>query len=822
MKFGHFDDDKREYVIETPATPYPWINYLGNTDFYSIISHTAGGYSFYRDALLRRLTRYRYNNVPLDNTGRLFYIRDGETLWSPAWKPAKTPLDAYECRHGLGYTRIKGAKNGVTAEVCFFVPLETNAEVQVLRLKNDAVQAKKLSVFAAVEFCLWNALDDMTNFQRNYSLAEMEIEPGVIYHKTEYRERRNHYSFYAASLPHQGFDTDRDSFLGPDNNYDRPAAVTENKPRNSVADGWSPIACHQYEITLAPGEEKTVIFVLGYVENPEAEKWEKEGIINKKSARALIKRLTVPRAVEEALAALSRHWDTLLGNFCLKSGSAELNRMVNIWNQYQNVITFNISRSASYFESGIGRGVGFRDTNQDILGCTHQIPDRVRQRLLDVAATQLESGGAYHQYQPLTKRGNSAVGGNFNDDPLWLILAVAAYLKETGDWSILAEKVDFENDARLAAPLFEHLRRAFHHVVDRKGPHGLPLIGRADWNDCLNLNCFSATPDESFQTCTTKDGKTAESVLIAGMFVQIGADYVEIARRSGFTDEAAWAEKEIAVMEKAVLDHGWDGDWYLRAYDDAGAKVGSRECEDGKIFIESQGYCAWAGIGQDKGYPDKALAAVEKHLGTKHGIVLVWPAYKRYHLELGEVSTYVPGYKENGGVFCHNNPWIMIADSMNGHANRAWKYYKSITPAFRENISEVHRLEPYVYAQMIAGKEAGRHGEAKNSWLTGTASWNFVAVSQWILGIRPGFDGLVIDPKLPDEVPEITVERTFRGAFYIIHVKKQSKEAVRIVSAVCDGQSLNLLHDGTVLAPMSRSESGQAVYHNIEIILGKA
>jgi cellobiose phosphorylase len=274
-------------------------------------------------------------------------------------------------------------------------------------------------------------------------------------------------------------------------------------------------------------------------------------------------------------------------------------------------------------------------------------------------------------------------------------------------------------------------------------------------------------------------------------------------------------------MERAVLEHGWDGDWYLRAYNDAGEKVGSTECEDGKIFIESQGYCAMAGIGQNRGYPDKALAAVEKHLATQHGIVLVWPAYKRYHLELGEVSTYLPGYKENGGIFCHNNPWIMIADAGRGHANRAWQYYKSITPAFRENISDVHRLEPYVYAQMIAGKEAGRQGEAKNSWLTGTASWTFVAVSQWILGIRPGFDGLVIDPKLPDEITEFTVERKFRGAFYIIHVTKQSKDASRIVSAVCDERQLPLLHDGTVLAPISRSETGKAVYHNIDIIMGK-
>jgi cellobiose phosphorylase len=821
MKFGHFDDESREYVIETPHLPYPWINYLGNTDFFSIISHTAGGYSFYRDALLRRITRYRYNNVPLDNTGRLFYISDGETLWSPGWKPAKTPLDSYECRHGLGYTKIRGAKNGVAAELLAFVPINATAEVQRLVLKNTSGAPKKLKLFAMVEFCLWNALDDMTNFQRNFSTGEVEIEPTVVYHKTEYRERRDHYSFYAVNAPHQGYDTDRETFLGLDNNYDRPQTVVEGKPRQSVADGWSPIASHYFEIDLAAGEEKTLIFVLGYVENKLEEKFEKPGIINKKQAKEIMKRFATAAAVDEALAGLARQWDGLLGNYCLKSSLPELNRMVNVWNQYQCIVTFNISRSASYFESGIGRGIGFRDTNQDILGSVHQIPERARARLLDVAATQLASGGAFHQYQPLTKRGNAAIGGNFNDDPLWLVMAAAAYLKETGDWSLLDEKVDFENNSALAAPFFEHLRRAFHHVIDRKGPHGLPLIGRADWNDCLNLNCFSLNPDDSFQTSTNKDGKTAESVFIAGMFVLIGKDYVEIAKRRGLSDEAALAEKEITVMEKAIIDHGWDGDWYLRAYNDAGEKVGSAECDEGKIFIETQGFCSMARIGLDRNYPQQSLDSVEKHLATKHGIDLVWPAFTRYHLELGEVSTYLPGYKENGGIFSHNNPWVMIGEAVNGRGNKAWKYYKALAPAFREHISEVHRLEPYVYPQMIAGKEAKRHGEAKNSWLTGSAAWNFVAISQWILGVRPGFDGLVIDPKLPDEITEFSVERKYRGAFYVIHVKKTSKDADRITAATIDGQKLPLLHDASVLAPIGRSRTAEPSYHNIEITMGK-
>ncbi|HEQ72331.1 MAG TPA: glycosyl transferase, partial [Spirochaetia bacterium] len=613
-----------------------------------------------------------------------------------------------------------------------------------------------------------------------------------------------------------GYDTDRESFLGLNNGYDHPVAVYDGKSRNSVADGWSPIASYMFNLTLAPGEQKELIFTLGYVENEDDEKWERPGVINKKKAQALIKKYGKREDVERSFKELKTYWDTLLDNYKILSALPELNRMVNIWNQYQCIITYHIARSASYFESGVGRGIGFRDTNQDILGSMHQIPALIKERILDVAATQLSNGGAYHQYQPLTKRGNDLIGSNFNDDPLWLILAVSAYLKETGDWAILDQKVDFENNPTLADSLYEHLRRAFNYIVERKGPHGLPLIGRADWNDCLNLNCFSKESGESFQTVTNKDGNTAESVLIAGMFVYIGREYVEIARRRGNKDEAAAAEKEIAAMETAIETHGWDGEWYLRAYDDSSRKVGSNDCEDGKIFIESQGFCSMAQVGKKKGYPITALNAVEKHLATPHGIVLLWPAYTQYYLHLGEISSYPEGYKENGGVFCHNNPWIMIAEAIADRPEKAFDYYKRTAPAFRESISEVHRLEPYVYAQMIAGKEAGRMGEAKNSWLTGTAAWNFVAISQWIIGIRPDYDGLLIDPKLPSDLSDITVERKFRGTRYTIRIRTEKKGATQIVKATCDGEQLPIEPAQPLVIPVQENRS----HCTIDIIMG--
>ena len=772
MEYGHFDDANREFVITNPATPFPWINYLGNEDFFSLISNTAGGYSFYKDAKFRRITRYRYNGVPMDNGGRYFYIKDGDTVWNPGWKPCRTTLDSYECRHGMGYTRIKGSKNGITAEALFFVPLHTWAEVQKVTLRNDTDSVRHLQLFSFLEWCLWNAQTDMENFQRNLSTGEVEIENGgqVIYHRTEYRERRNHYAFYAASCPVDGFDSDRESFLGMYNGFDTPDAVLEGRCRQSVAHGWSPIASHMVEVDLQPGEQRDIIFLLGYVENPDDEKWEAPYIINKTRAHELIGRFSTAEAVNAAFAELRQMWDDLLGRFSVRSGDERLDRMVNTWNQYQCMITFCFSRSASFFESGIGRGMGFRDSNQDLLGFVHQVPSRARQRIIDIASTQFPDGGCYHQYQPLTKRGNNDIGGGFNDDPMWLIYGTVAYIKETGDFSILDEAVPFDNQEGTEVSLMDHLRVSFSHVVNHRGPHGLPLIGRADWNDCLNLNCFSTDPDESFQTTENKtQGTQAESLMIAGLFVYCGQMYVELCQRLGMTDEARRAQESIDEMKAAVVRHGWDGDWYLRAYDFFGGKVGSKENEEGKIFIESQGWCSMARIGCEEHMPERALDAVKELLDSEHGMVLNYPAYTRYHLELGEQSSYPMGYKENGGIFCHNNPWVIIGETLCGRGNDAWAHYTKIAPAWIRD-QKLHRTEPYVYAQCLAGKESAMPGEAKNSWLTGTAAWNWITVTQHILGIQPTYDGLTVDPCIPSSLRQYTVRRHFRDADYTITI----------------------------------------------------
>ena len=799
MRYGHFDDQYREYVITRPDTPLPWINYLGCESYFGIISNTAGGYSFYRDARLRRLTRYRYNHAPFDVGGRYLYLRDNNNgkFWSPSWQPTRLELDDYECRHGLGYTVIQSRFSRIESEICYFVPLGETLEIWKLRFTNHRRSSASLSVFSGIEFCLWDAQDDATNFQRNFNIGEVEVANGIIYHKTEYRERRNHFAYFACSEKLAGFDTQRDAFLGAYRGWENPAAVACGKSFNSIAHGWAPVGSHHVRVRLQPGATREIIFLLGYHENPTDRKFNPPDseTINKQTVKPIIARYLKRQNVATAFEKLRRHWDGLLSVCQVRTPDIHTNRMVNVWNAYQCMATFNLSRSASFFESGIGRGLGFRDSNQDLLSCVQMVPSRARERLLDLAATQLKSGGAFHQYQPLTRRGNNEVGTNFNDDPHWLILGVAAYLKETGDWSILDERVPFENEPGTERSLYEHLRRSFHYTLERLGPHGLPLIGRADWNDCLNLNCFSEAPGQSFQTTTNQDDKVAESVFIAGLFVIAGKELAIISRRLGRTREAQHCLTQTTRMEKTILRHGWDGAWFVRAYDDFGRPVGSKVCREGKIFIESQGICVMAGVGLKDGKARKALHSVQRHLATEHGIVLHQPAYSKYYLHLGEISSYPAGYKENAGIFCHNNPWIMIAETLVGNGNRAFDYYRHINPSAREKLSDLHRCEPYVYAQMIAGKDAPTHGEAKNSWLTGTAAWNYFAITQWILGIRAEYDGLRVDPVIPAKWKSFTVTRRFRDNTYVIQVRNPKGRQRGVAKLVVDGKAIrgNLL-----------------------------
>ena len=802
MKYGHFDDQAREYVITRPDTPLPWINYIGCQDYFGILSATAGGYSYYRDARKRRITRGRYNNVPMDFGGRYIYLRDDRSgdYWSPSWMPTQSALDSFECRHGMGYSTISSKNAGIAASTRYFVPLDETLEIWQLTLTNERSEAAEMSVFSSVEFCLWEANDDATNFQRNFNTGQVEVEDEVIYHKTEYRERRNHFAWFACSENLAGFDTQREDFLGPWRGWDRPQVVEAGKSDNSIAHGWSPIGSHHVKVALKPGESRQIVFVLGYFENPQDEKFDPPGsqTINKRLVKPMIAKYRDPAEADAAFAKLGAYWDGLLGIYQVATPDEHTNRMVNVWNAYQCMATFNMSRSASTFESGIGRGLGFRDSNQDLLGFVHMVPERARQRILDLAATQLESGGAYHQYQPLTKKGNDASAAiSTTIRTGWSSALPNTSRKPATSPSSTSWCLRFDARHRGAAlrasqaldPVRARPARPARPAADRPG-----RLERLPQPQLLLDQSGPVLPDHD------KQGRQDRRIRLHRRPVGACRQGTGRHRRAAGSGRGRrdLSRQRPPEMEQTVREHGWDGEWFLRAYDDFGRKVGSKECEEGKIFIEPQGYCVLAGIGLDDGKARKALDSVAKHLATPHGIVLHQPAYTHYYIEYGEISTYPPGYKENAGIFCHNNPWVIIAETMLGNGDGAFDYYGRINPSAREEISEVHRCEPYVYAQMIAGRDAPTHGEAKNSWLTGTAAWNYYAVTQWILGIRPDYDGLRVAPVVPESWQGFSVSRRFRGVTYDITVKRGGPG--NAVSLTVDGKAI----DGDLVPPPAK------------------
>lgn len=788
--YGHFDDANREYVITRPDTPLPWLNFLGQDEYFALCTNTAGGYSFYKDARLRRLTRYRYNEMPYDNNGRYLFIKDGETVWNPGWKPTKTKLDRYECRHGLGYSRVTGEKNGLESSVLYFVPPGENLEIWQTRLTNKSSARKTFKLFSFVEFCLYDAQNDATNYQRTYSIGEVEIEGSAIYHKTEFRERRDHYTMFACTRRIDGFDTSRDAFVGVHNGIHEPQAVAAGKPSNSHAHGWNPIGSHYLEITLAPGETTSFSFILAYVV-VDGPKYVAPHVINKANAKKILDKYATDAAVDKAFAAVKAIWDKNLSAFQLETPCPIMNRMGNAWNQAQCMATFNLSRSASLFESGIGRGMGYRDSNQDLLGFVHMVPDRARQRILDIAATQMSSGLCFHQYQPLTKKGNNEIGGGFMDDHLWLILSTTAYIKETGDDSILSEKIGYADVKEKTATLMDHLELSIRYTLENRGPHNLPLIGHADWNDCLNLNCFSTEPNESFQTAThNAEEEVAESLMIAGLFLKACQDMKALYAHLGQPAKGEEVQASYDEMLDAVETHGWDGAWYRRAYDAFQNPIGSKENKEGQIYIESQGWLVMGGAGRENGRAAKTLESVHERLYTENGCVLQQPPYQTYHVHLGEVSSYPPGYKENAGIFCHNNPWIHLALMQMGNGDRAYEYYLSVCPAAKEDKIETYRGEPYMYSQMIAGRDSPTPGEAKNAGLTGTAAWTFLTISQGFAGIKPDYDGLRLDPCIPASWPQIKVTRKFRGKTFNITVQNPNQKTKGIKSLKLNGQTI--------------------------------
>jgi cellobiose phosphorylase len=782
-KYGYFDRRNREFVITRPDTPTPWINYLGAEEYCALMSNTAGGYSFHRDPRDRRITRFRYNNIPPDRPGRYIYVRDQEngTYWSATWQPVvQAKRYRYECRHGLGYTKILSESQGIATETTYFVPLQENVEFWVAKVRNTSKKTRKLTLFTYAEFCLWHAEMDMTDFQYTLNIAKAELDGNIIFHETEYAPdaQRFNLSFFASSKKPSGYDCDREAFIGPYRSEADPRAVTEGRSFNSFSSGGNPIASMAIDLSLDPGQEKDVVFILGVADR-------------KSQARAIAKKYKSVTAVIKKLGELKRYWEASLGTYQVKTPDADVDIMVNTWNQYQCRTTFNWSRFASYYEAGIGRGMGFRDSNQDTLGVVHSIPKRVKERIKELAANQFKNGSSYHKFFPLTKTGEK---GGYSDDPLWLILAVAGYIKETGDRAFLNERVSYIDGGK--GIMYEHLKRAIDFVWSERGEKGFTLMRFADWNDCLNLGT---------------DNERAETTWVPELHYLAIREFLRLAdlqeKESDMKKYAALGEK----IKRNFNKRAWDGAWFIRGIDKNGKAVGSKRNKKGKIYLNTQAWAVMSGIADEK-RSFTCMDMVKKHLDSKYGVMLMAPAYSAFDPILGAITTFAPGLKENGGIFCHSNPWAMIAETILGRGDRAFEYYKKILPPVKNRIADTHQTECYVYSQFITGKDNPHFGRARNSWLTGTAAWNMVAISQYILGIRPEHAGLMVNPCIPRAWKRFTVKRKFRNAAYVIEVRNPKRVSRGVQSLIVDGKRVagNIIPD-----------FGDKKTHRVEAVLGR-
>lgn len=766
MKYGYFDDVAKEYVITRPDTPTPWINYIGSGKYGGIVSNTGGGYSFHKDPQNRRVTRYRYNSIPMDRPGRYIYIKDPVTseYWNPGFQPSGTKLDSYSCRHGMGYTVLEGEYKAISSSLTYFVPDDRDFEIWLLKITNTLNVPKKLQIFSYTEFCFWDAIKDQQNVDWVQQINQGRYDDGII---TWYPHFVNDSaSFFATGAQVSSFDTNLETFIGRYRSEANPIAVEQGACSNSISYRTNGVGAFCNEIELKPGESKELVYILGFAENKETIRNDIQQYLDPAEARAALKRL-------------NSHWEDFMGKLHVETPDKDMNRFVNIWNQYQCKTTFNWSRFVSLYQLGLGRGMGIRDSAQDTLGVMHTIPDQAKELIVKLLRCQYTDGRAYHLFFPLT--GEGGVGDApvtkfdwYSDDHLWLILAVNAYVMETGDFDFLEAKIHY-NDKKTEATVWEHLDKALDFTNRHKGPHKIALAGRADWNDTLNLDVGKGL---------------AESVFTAMLFCRAAAEMADLSRYLGRNEDEARFVRMGEQMKNAINESCWDGEWYKRAFDDESNPLGSKENTFGKIFINSQSWAVLGGVSDEK-RSQQCLESVNKYLNTKYGIVTMYPSYVQHDPTKGGITTYPPGAKENGGIFCHTNPWVMIAEVMMGNGNRAFEYYKQLIPAVHNDEADRFEVEPYVYPQNILGKEHPQFGIGRNSWLSGTAAWNMVASCQYILGIRPGYDCLIIDPCIPSEWDGFRATRIFRGAEYRIEVKNDTHVCRGVKKITLNGKEVD-------------------------------
>ncbi len=795
MRYGYFDDATRQYVIERPDTPMSWVNYLGTDQYCAIVSNNAAGYAFHRSPKTGRLLRFRFNSVPMDRPGRYFYLRDAEDgdFWSVSWQPVAKPLDQahYVCAHGPGVTRFESRYRDIEATLRAFVPVGESAEVWELTVKNTGDRPRKLGVFGYAEWCFWHMNQDAFNFQYILYTCRMGAEDGIVDYTVRLWPFEEPKGYFATSLPVTSFDTDREVFLGGYRHEGQPLAVERGRCFDSVAVGGTPCGALHSDIELQPGESRTAVYIIGVGDA-------------QTKGRELRTRLSAPGEIDRELGRLSAYWDQRLNKLRLETPSAEVNSMGNVWNQIQCHTTFSWSRSASFNEAGGRDGLGYRDTCQDTLGVVHAIPEQVKAKLVDLLKAQYSFGAAMHHVQPLEwKQGpHNIAAQHFSDDHLWLLLAIPAYIRETGDFAWLDEQVAFADEGR--ASVYDHLKRAIDFSWSKRGPHGLCLGLAADWNDCLNLRGQGETMFSSF-------------LLLRGLreLIELAERTVHLtpARKHDIEQYGRLRDKLLAV----ISEHAWDGEWFLRGYLDSGRKLGSHESEGSTIFLNAQSWAVLADAAP-RDLLVRAMDSVHRHLATPHGIVLNSPSYTEHDAEVGAITTFPPGLKENGGIFCHANTWAVIAETELGRGDQAFELYRSFLPSAKNDTADLHSMEPYVYAQFVTGQDHPyRFGRARNSWLTGTATWAFVALTQHILGVRAAYDGLVVDPVLPKAWEGFTMTREFRGARYEITVRQGGA-----VSGVSDGATRQLFVDGELVRGNQVAIAPAGTTVKVELVLGSS
>lgn len=789
MRYGYFDDKNKEYVITQPDTPRSWSNYLGSTEYGAIITNNAGGYSFYKSAAQGRFVRLRFNSLPLDQPGRYVYLHDHESkdFWSASWQPVGKPLSEYksECRHGTAYTAISSEYAGIHAEITYFVPLGKDFECWHVKITNLSQKPRQLSAFTFVEYgANWNAGDDLGNLQYSQFIVKMDVTGNLIDHGSnvslpfmpddfEEKDQGRHTFLALLGADIAGYDTDRDAFLGPYRTYANPIAVERGHCSNSVGVGDNACGTLQSKIQLNPGETKELLVLMGVGSAQDA---------GKQAAAEFSSMDTV----RKELAKLKEHWHGRIAGMSAKTPDAELNSMLNMWGPFNCLMTFAWSRAASLIYAGERDGLGYRDTVQDILGVLHAIPDEARQRLELMITGQVSTGGAMQvvkQFSHKPGRETPPTEDEYrSDDCLWLFNAIPAYAKETGDLAFYKKVLPYADKGE--ATVVGHMKRALQFNLERTGPHDLPSGLLADWNDCIRL------------------GKGGESVFVAFQVRYGLVVFTEVCRLLGEKRDEEWARKELAALDEKLEKYGWDGKWYLRAYGPDGMKFGSNENPEGKIFLNPQSWSVISGhasVGRAK----QAMQAAEEWLRTEYGWMICAPPFAtQTDFRVMRAALFNPGMKENASVFTHIQGWAVIAETLLGHGDRAYESFRAYLPAAYNDRAEVRQIEPYVYCQFTHSKYSPRFGAARVPWLSGSATWSYFAITQYILGIRPEYEGLRLDPCIPSAWKEIKVARIFRGKRLAIEIRNPSGAQKGVKKVTLNGETLegNLISAGKMKA----------------------